>query len=85
MHLQLMCHEKFRWILSFLEGVNEIKECKNVKSVSYAKGPKLPRFRNCSIAESTPDWPAASSHICGDLLFFFSLFCLLLETCRSRF
>lgn len=44
---------------------------KNVKSLSYAKGPKLPLSRNCSIAESTLDWPAASSHICRDLFFFF--------------
>lgn len=46
---------------------------KNVKSVSYAKGPKLPLSRNRSIAESTLGWPAASSssHICGDPFFFF--------------
>lgn len=43
---------------------------KNVKSVSYAKGPKLPLFRNCSIVESTLDWPAASSPICGPPLFW---------------
>lgn len=54
---------------------------KNVKSLSYAKGPKLPLSRNCSIAESTLDWPAASSHICRDLFFFFWL---LLETCRPQ-
>lgn len=36
---------------------------KNVKSVSYAKGPKLPLSKNCSIVESTVYWPAASSHI----------------------
>lgn len=36
---------------------------KNVKSVSYAKGPKSPLFKNCSIVENTLDWPAASSHI----------------------
>lgn len=46
---------------------------KNVKSVSYAKVPKLPLSRNRSIAESTLNWPAASSssHICGDPFFFF--------------
>lgn len=46
---------------------------KNVKSLSYAKGPKLPLSRNCSFVESTLDWPAASSssHIYGDPFFFF--------------
>lgn len=34
---------------------------KNVKSVSYAKGPKSPLFKNCSIVGNTLDWPAASS------------------------
>lgn len=33
---------------------------KNVKSISYAKGPKPLLFKDCPIVENTLDWLAAS-------------------------
>lgn len=56
---------------------------KNVKSVSYAEGPKQPLFKNCSIMGNALDWPAASSHSLQDF-FFYDCSWLLIETCRPQ-
>lgn len=53
---------------------------KNVKSVSYAKGPKLPLFRNCSIAKIHQTGQLFPPISVGTFFFFW----LLLETCKPQ-